>query len=252
VSLEYFPDNKISFNDLFDGRLERFGFTTAAEAAALIAPDGTTTIVRRTDQGHAQFPREIPVVIRNAIATEFCTDLLRWGEATLVLVEGPSCVDAECISRWFDAAMACDRVLQQHFRSNPEFRKSISRLELEYCIAFAPAATTFVRKWLKDRHSFHLNLRDSPWAEIFSIMVGIGFFTRTGDHYQMTIPAGPELDRITESLLQLAETEDAKYYLHPERHLIAMTRYRAKCLRELLRMSDKQTRLDDREKLLAA
>jgi hypothetical protein len=82
VSLEYFPDNKISFNDLFDGRLERFGFTTAAEAAALIAPDGTTTIVRRTDQGHAQFPREIPVVIRNAIATEFCTDLLRWGEAT--------------------------------------------------------------------------------------------------------------------------------------------------------------------------
>src|SRR2546421_614402 len=154
MSLEHFPGNQISFDDLFDSRLERFGITTDAETAALIAPDGTPAIVRRTGEGHAQFPEKIPVLIRNAIAAEFRTDLSRCGEATHVVVEGPWCDDAAFISRWLDDAMACDRLLQQHFKEHPEFRKSIFRLEIEYCIAFAPAATAFIRKRLKDRQSF--------------------------------------------------------------------------------------------------
>src|SRR2546423_1536146 len=119
MSIEHYPCNEIPFDDLFDGRLKRFGITTHAKTVALIAP----------------------------------------------------------------------------------------------------AAAAFIRKWLKDRQSFHLNLRNSPWAEIFTVMVGIGFFTRTGRHYHMTVPHPIELDRVTDSLLQFAETEDAEYYLHPERHL---------------------------------
>jgi hypothetical protein len=252
MSLEHFPRNEICFSDLFDGRLERFGVTTNNETAALIAPDGTATIVRPTNMGHAQFPKKMPILIRNAIAAEFRIDLSECGEPTHVVVEGPSCGDAEFICRWLNAAIDSDRLLQQHFEQEPEFRKSISRLEIEYCIEFAVAGTAFIRKWLKDRQSFVLNLRDSMWVEIFTVMVGIGFFTRTHNHYQMTVPRSVELDAITESLLQLAETEDAQYYLHPGRHLVAMTPYQAKLVREWLRGRSEETRLSDRDQLLAA
>jgi hypothetical protein len=252
MSLEHFPSNEISFIDLFDGRLERFGVTTDNEKGALIASDGTIITVRRTDMGHAQFPKKMPVLIRNAIAAEFRIDLSECGEPTHVVVEGPSCGDAEFICRWLNAAIESDRLLQQHFEQEPGFRKDIIRLEMMYCVEFAPAATAFIRKWLKDRRSFSLSLRDSMWAEIFTVMVGIGFFTRTHNHYQMTVPRSIELDSITASLLQLAETEDAQYYLHPERHVVAMTPYQAKSLREWLNGRGEETRLVDRDQLLAA
>jgi hypothetical protein len=252
MSLEHFPRNEISFNYLFDGRLERFGVAADTETGALIAPDGTATIVQRIDKDYAQFPQKVPVLIRNAIAAEFRIDLSECGELAHVVVEGPSCGDAEFICRWLNAAMESDRLLQQHFEQKPEFRKSISRLETEYCVEFAPAGTVFIRKWLKDRRSFVLNLRNSMWAEIFTVMVGTGFFTRTVNHYQMTVPRSIELGFITESLRQLAETEDAEYYLHPERHLITMKAYQAGLVREWLRVRDEETRLTDREKLLAA
>jgi hypothetical protein len=251
MSIEHYPCNEIPFDDLFDGRLKRFGITTAAKTGALIAPDGTPMFVLRTDKGYAQFPENMPVLIRNAMAAEFGTDLSECGELTHVVIEGPSCGDAQFISRWLNVATECDRLLQQHFTGSPEFRKSIFRLEIEYLIEFAPAAAAFIRKWLKDRQSFHLNLRNSPWAEIFTVMVGIGFFTRTGRHYHMTVPHPIELDRVTDSLLQFAETEDAEYYLHPERHLVAMTGYQAKGLRQSLRGRGEKMRLEDREKLLA-
>jgi hypothetical protein len=253
MSLEHFPCNEIPFEDLLDGRLERFGISTDAgdEIAALIAPDGTATILLRTAKGYAQFPRKVPVVVRNAIAAEFDTDLPEGDDFSHVVVEGPSCGDAEFICQWLNAALESDRLLDQHSTKDPPFWNSMLRLEMESLIEFAPAATAFIRKWLKNRRSFSLNLRDSPWVGIFTVMVGIGFFTRTGNRYQMTVPHRVELGSITESLLQLAETEDAEYYLHPERHLVAMTSYQAKHLRARLSGSDEETRLADREKLLA-
>ena len=198
MSLEYFPTLGISFDDVFDGRLKPFGITTNLETGALIAPDGTPTIIGRTDNGHAHFPEKMPMVIRNAIAAEFYADLSYCEEATHVVVEGPCCGDADFIARWCNAALECDRLLQQHFVDDPEFRNEIFRLEIAYLIEFGPSAAGFIRKWLKDRQSFHLNLSTSQWAEIFTVMVGIGFFTRTGNHYQMTEPTTLDLDRITE------------------------------------------------------
>src|SRR4051794_25692820 len=250
MSVEHFPTMGIRFDELFDGRLKRFGITTNVETGALIAPDGTPTIIRRADKGYAQFPEKMPVLIRDAIAAEFYADLSYCGEATHVVVEGPCCGDAGFIARWCNAALECDRLLQQHFVDHPEFRKKIDRLEKLYMIQFAPAAATFIRKWLKDTQTFHLNLRNSQWAEKLTVMVGIGFFTRTGNHYQMTEPT-LDLDRITDSLLQLAETEDAEYCLHPERHLLAMTSYQAKSVRKWLANRGEAIRLADREKLLA-
>jgi hypothetical protein len=227
MSLENFPDKEISFNNLFDGRLKRFGITIDAvdQPGALIAPDGTAIIIIPTDEGFAQFPSKMPVLLRNAIAAEFSVDSPESGERACVVVEGPSCDDADFIRGWLDAALHSDQLVLQHFERKPDFRKVISRLEVEYCIEFAPAAAWFVRKWLKDKRSFYINLLTSPWAEMFTAMVGVGFFTRTGNYYQMTIPDRVELGPIAESLVQFAETEDAWGFLHPERHLATQTRY---------------------------
>ena len=127
----------------------------------------------------------------------------------------------------------------------------IERLEIACLIEFGPSAAGFIRKWLKDRQSFHLNLSTTHWAEIFTVMDGVGFFTRTGNHYQMTEPTTLDLDRITDSLLQLAETEDAQYYLHPERHLVAMRSFRQKAYGNRWQARSDATRVADREKLLA-
>jgi hypothetical protein len=254
MSLENFPNQEIPFDDLFDGCLERFGITTNAveQPGALIAPDGTATIIVPDDEGFAQFPQKMPVLVRNAVAAEFSVDFPGLGEQTCVVIEGPCCGDAEFICRWLNAALESDQLLQQHFEQKPDFRKIISRLEVEYCIEFAPAAAAFIRKWLKDRRSFYIDLQNSRWTEIFTVMVGIGFFTRTGDYYQMTLPDCVELEIITESLLQFAETEDAWYFLHPERHIATQTRYQAKALYQRIRSKDEATRLADRAKRLVA
>src|SRR3954451_8939907 len=148
MSVEHFPTMGIRFDELFDGRLKRFGITTNVETGALIAPDGTPTIVRRTDKGYAHFPEQISAVIRNAISAEFYADLSYCEEDTHVVVEGPCCGDAGFIARWCNAALECggapdrwcnaalecDRLLQQHFVDHPEFRKKIDRLEKLYMI----------------------------------------------------------------------------------------------------------------------
>jgi hypothetical protein len=46
------------------------------------------------------------------------------------------------------------------------------------------------------------------WGELFSIMAQIGFFRRTGDRYQMTVPERISGSTIEAALLNLAVTED--------------------------------------------
>ena len=107
---------------------------------------------------------------------------------TWVLVEGPSSVDGKFTSQWLLAAISADRLLEDYYAKDPNFRPSIVGLETMNCIEFVPAAMAFLRKWLKTRSAFSLSLYDSQWTHMFSIMAGVGFFSRTGDRYQMTLP----------------------------------------------------------------
>jgi hypothetical protein len=61
------------------------------------------------------------------------------------------------------------------------------------------------------------------WGEIFSIMAQIGFFRRTGDRYQMTIPDRMSGSGIESALLKLATTEDENF-LHPERFVSCLSK----------------------------
>jgi hypothetical protein len=57
------------------------------------------------------------------------------------------------------------------------------------------------------------------WGDVFAVMAEIGFFLRTGDRYQMTIPKTVTHAKIKAALLGLIKTEDEDHIVHPE-HLV--------------------------------
>ena len=241
MPLEYFPNKEIRFAKLFGGRLKCFGIDTEVDGLTgkLIAPDGTVTVVQKTTGGGSSFAGKMPVVVRNAVAQAFNLDFIEMCEGTHVVVEGPAfnsenLSSALFIIEWLKAAVGCDRLLQAYLDRNPSFREYIARLEIGYLVEFAPAAVAFIRKWQGDRCSFSLDLR-KQWAEIFTAMVGIGFFSFAEDRYQMVVPPEPTIEVITEALVQLAETEDEQCYLHPGRHLVTTMPCEVKTVRKRLR-----------------
>jgi hypothetical protein len=136
--------------------------------------------------------------------------------------------DAEFASRWLAAAIDADRMLSRHCLDNPEFKSAIERLGVVYSVEFSPAALPFVHFWLDSPSAFSLNLFDSEWGENFAFMAATGFFTRTGQHYQMTHPHHAlTTQKIASALLRLAATEDGDHYLHPESMLMTTTKAEA-------------------------
>jgi len=134
-----------------------------------------------------------------------------------VLIEGPAPGDAQFLGRWLLAAAEADKLLQEQYQQDPSFKLTISRLELVYAFAFSPAATKSIELLMKDLTSFSLSVFDE-WGEIFAVMADIGFFSQTGDRYQMTVPEVRHT-KIKTALLRLAATEDDSHFLHPE-HLV--------------------------------
>jgi hypothetical protein len=135
-----------------------------------------------------------------------------------VLIEGPAPGDAHFLGRWLLAAAEADRLLQEQYEQDPSFKLTISRLELVYAFAFSPAATKSIELLMKDLTSFSLPVFEE-WGEIFAVMADIGFFSQTGDRYQMTVPKEVRRTKIKTALLRLAATEDDSHFLHPE-HLV--------------------------------
>jgi hypothetical protein len=132
-----------------------------------------------------------------------------------VLVEAPGPGEAAFLGRWLLAAGEADLELRGQFKSNPSLKQHIAGLEVMYLISFSPAATKFVELFMANLTCFSLDLREE-WGEIFAIMADLGFFCRTGDRYQMTIPKEISGTRIEAALSKLAATEDEEYFLHPE------------------------------------
>jgi len=121
-------------------------------------------------------------------------------EERSILVEGPNCEDAEFAGQWLLAAAEADRLLRENSSSDLTFQVSKDRLEVIDEIAFAPPAMEFLFLWLKDGF-FSLDIGDA-WVDDFAVMAWTGFFTRTGDRYQMTIPKDLKIEAIRNSLLE--------------------------------------------------
>jgi hypothetical protein len=140
--------------------------------------------------------------------------------------------------------------LQAYFHENPGFLSSVRGLEI-VCIAFAPSAMAFIRMWLKGGDAFSFDLFDSEWAEIAFVMAAVGFFSQTGDRFQMTIPKRLTVNLIKRALLQLASTADAESALHPENLLATMTKERPHEWEQRLSAMPWKQRVADRDALLA-
>ena len=135
-----------------------------------------------------------------------------------VLVEGPAPGDAQFLGRWLLAAARADKRLRELFEQDPEFKRSVAKIELLYAFAFSPAATKSIQLLMKDLTSFSWSVFDL-WGEVFPVMAKIGFFSQTGERYQMTIPKAITPATIKAALLRLLMTEDEDNFVHPE-HLV--------------------------------
>jgi hypothetical protein len=149
-------------------------------------------------------------------------------ESCWVLVEGPNLGDPKFTSQWLLAAVKADGLLQNYYREDPTFRPSIERLEFAYVMEFSDAAMAFLAMCL-EHGIFSLNLADSDWAEPFAIMAATGFFTATGERYQVTLPKELTIQTIRSALLRLIATEDLQgtFELHPECLLTTRTEWEA-------------------------
>ena len=167
-----------------------------------------------------------------------------------ILVEGPEPSDANFAVQWLQLALKADRLLQIEVFADPDFRPPIEHNDIASFVAFAPAAMAFIAMWLEDKNSFKMDLPKTGLAEIFVTMTDVGFFTQTGDRYQMTIPKSLKRTAIRASLLRLASTEDAERY-HPELLVATMTNKAASDWQRRLRGLDSMQRIADRNALLA-
>jgi hypothetical protein len=284
MSAEYRPVRDIPFRTI-DERLERYGIKLeyCGAVTELIGPFGI--LFAKPEGNSTHFERHLGVdtdAVLDALQREYGIEIVNeddhrfWGFATMdemnasfkkvaiarsrseelcgihwILVEGPCSGDAEFTYRWLQSAIEADRLLQHHFHEDPGFRSSVSRLEIACNIEFATSAMAFIRMWLERGDTFSFDLIDSEWAEIGFVMAAVGFFSQTGDRYQMTIPKHLTLNRIKEVLLQLANTEDADSVLHPEHHLATTTREEAQEWKKRLSAMPRQQRVADRDALLA-
>jgi len=168
---------------------------------------------------------------------------------TRILVEGPTWGDAESYGNWLLMATKANELLQQARSDDPEFDRLIDTLELCQDLDFGIAATMFLSRFADRNFQTFVISPDSGDLLDFVLMVEMGFFTLTGDRYQMTVPTKLDMDLVKQAHLKLAGTEDEDW-IHPERLVVDMSRPRAIKLQRLLRDMDQNQRLADRRALL--
>jgi hypothetical protein len=279
MSAEYRPVSNLAFHTI-DDRLEKHGIKVEFGGAVtkLVGPFGVLFATLEGNSTH--FERALGVetqAVVDAIEKEYGIEIIDendhrfWGFAShddlleaycrpdrdskisprnLVLVEGPSIGDAEFAKQWTEGALKADAVLEAYFQENPGFREKLHRIETVALVKFAPCVMAFVRMWLQQQGVFSIDLFDSEDADLFSVMAAMGFFSRTGERYQMTIPQTVDISAILHALLRLAGTEDEHSFLHPESLLVTLTAAEAETWKCRLNSIHWRQRLADRELLL--
>ena len=114
---------------------------------------------------------------------------------------------------------------------------------------FGIAATVFLSQFTgKGFYTFKIEAGSEDLTD-FSLMVEMGFFSLTGDRYQMTVPESLDLKRVKQAHLRLAATDD-EGWIHPERLVAGVPRLRARRYESLLGSMNQDQRLADRRALL--
>lgn len=145
-----------------------------------------------------------------------------------VMVEGPSWPDAEFYSKWLLAA-AKAQALWQDAKKDPDFAKRVDCVSAIYIPDFGITASVLLSRLIDSGFSLIVDLYGEDLeVEVFSMMIGMGFFARTGQHYKMVIPTRLTTGVVKSAARQFVETLDGDFYFHPEHLLTTMSLEQAK------------------------
>ena len=136
-----------------------------------------------------------------------------------ILVEGPGRGNAEFFGNWLSAAAKADALWNKAIEGRI-FKKKVELLTVIYIPDFGEAAIFFLSKLQKDNSSFMVRLNTAQFEELHEVeelvvMIEMGFFVRTGQHYKMAIPVDLNIKTVKMAALKFALTADEES-LHPE------------------------------------
>jgi hypothetical protein len=153
-----------------------------------------------------------------------------------VLVEGPAWGDAKFYGEWLLAAARTESFWKEAC-DDQDFEKQVDRVCICCIPDFGIAATMMLMRLREDMTRFMLHL-DSEEGEDFTMLVGMGFFVRKHQSYQMTLPSCLTAEKVRAAVVEYAKTEDEEYVLHPEYLVTTMPFAEATALQDRLRAVD--------------
>ena len=274
MSAEYRPVTAISFRAI-DTRLEKYGIKVDMSDAitTLVGPHGT--LFARPEGNSTHFERRLGVdtqAILDAIEREYSVVIVdendhrfwgftshdqmvaefkdpsrSWPVNRSILIEGPSIGDGDFTAAWLAAAVQADGALRAYFKVDSNSQESLPRPVIRTLTKIVPCAVAFLHMWLEEKGVYTIDLFDTKYADIVPIMAVAGFFKRTGERYQMTIPQRVNLVIICDALVRLAENAEKDGLWQPENLLVTLTREEAGRWKGRLLAMDCPQRLADRE-----
>jgi hypothetical protein len=166
-----------------------------------------------------------------------------------ILVEGPAWGDARFYGNWLLSAATANELMLSLKENDSEFRCATDAIETIFCLDYGIAATVFLRR-LADT-AYETFILDPTLEELidFVLMAEMGFFSLTGERYQMTSPSNVDVSKVKQAHIKLAETEDEEW-IHPERLVVDMPYSRATMFQQRLGKMNQSHRLADRHALL--
>ena len=135
-----------------------------------------------------------------------------------ILVEGPECAQVEFFGKWLSAAAKADALWNKAIKDRI-FKEQVQLLTVLYIPDYGLAALCFVFALQKNLSSFMVPLKckleDLHEVEELVVMIEMGFFVRTGQHYKMAIPVNLNIKTVKMAALKFVHTAD-EVSLHPE------------------------------------
>jgi hypothetical protein len=157
--------------------------------------------------------------------------------------------DADFYGRWLVYAAHANKIFNNLKLDDPQFRAATETIEIAELLDFGIAATHFLCLLRQKFETFILETGD---LVPFVLMVGMGFFTRTGDRYQMTLPLYLDADGVKKAHLELMRTQNVREdWIHPERLVVSMPLAKAANYQGLLSAMDQEERIAERRALLS-
>jgi hypothetical protein len=137
-----------------------------------------------------------------------------------VLVEGPAWGDAKFYGEWLLAAAKAESLWKEAL-GDQDFGKKAETVSFRSIPNFGIAATMMLMRLKSHWTRFVIDI-DSEEGEDLAMMFGMGFFVRTHQSYQMTLPSCLTAEKVRAAVVKYAETEDVEHVLHPEYLVTAM------------------------------